>query len=128
MTKAGRGVSPLVNDMTITNPARPVNPRRNPSYPARTHTHEKTQWQALLADWTAKVATATSRMKVLGDHPRRPEFDYVHSQMAGALDQIADAARRLPTEVSEMYQEDKHRLEQAVASLERLLKKWETLG
>jgi hypothetical protein len=123
-----RGVLPLVNDMTISNPARPADPRRNPSYPVRTHTHERPEWQALLANWTAKVAASASRLNVLGDHPRRADFQFLHSQMQGALDQIADAARRLPGEVGEMYQEDKHRVDQAVAALERLLTKWETLG
>jgi hypothetical protein len=48
--------------------------------------------------------------------------------MIGALDEIADAIRRLPGEVGAMYAEDKHRVDQAVAALERLLKKWNTLG
>jgi hypothetical protein len=117
-----------VNDMTITNPARPVDPRRNPSYPPRTHTPEKPEWSALLASWRGKVAAATARMTVLGNHPKRGDFEFVYSQMLGALDQIADSIRRLPGEVGEMYAEDKHKLEQAEAALGRLLRKWDTLG
>ena len=117
-----------MNDMTITNPARPVPPQRNPSYPGRTHTGERAQWQAVLDEWRKKVAAATSRLDVLGNHPKRADFDYVAAQMQGALDQIADSARRLPGEVGEMYAEDKHKLDQAVAALGRLLAKWETLG
>ena len=114
--------------MTITNPARSLPPYRNPSYPPRTHTGERAQWMAVLDEWRKKVAAATSKLDVLGNHPKRADFDYVAAQMQGALDQIADSGRRLPGEVGEMYQEDKHKLDQAVAALERLLKKWEMLG
>jgi hypothetical protein len=117
-----------VNDLTITNPPRNLSPSHNPSYPPRTHTGERAQWMAVLDEWRTKVAAATSRLDVPGNHPRRADFDYVAAQMQGALDQIADTARRLPGEVGEMYEEDRHKLEQAVAALERLLKKWITLG
>jgi len=114
--------------MVISNPPRPVDPKRNPSYPGRTHTHERPHWQAILEECKRKVAAATARLRVLGDHPKRPDFAFVQAQMQGALDQIADASHRLPGEVGEMYEEDKHRVDQAVEALERLLKKWETLG
>ncbi len=117
-----------MNDLAITNPARPVDPKRNPSYPQRTHTAEKAQWLALLAEWTKKVSVATSRLKVIGDHPKRAEFAFVQAQMQGSLDQIADSSRRLSGEVGEMYEEDKHKVDQAIVALERLLKKWDTLG
>ena len=117
-----------MNDMTITNPSRDLPAYRNPSYPHRTHTGERAKWAAVLDEWRTKVAAATSRMNVLGNHPKRAEFEYVADQMQGALDQIADAGRRLPGEVGEMYAEDKHKVDQAVAALGRLLKKWETLG
>ncbi len=117
-----------MNDLVITNPARPTDPSRNPSYPHRTHTHERPRWEALLEEWRGKVTAATARMSVLGVHPRRGDFEFVRSQMAGSLDQIADSIRRLPGEVGEMYDEDKHKLDQAVAALGRLLARWETLG
>ncbi len=117
-----------MNDLTITNPAREVPPYRNPSYPHRTHTAEGPKWRALLDEWRTNVAAATSKLNVLGNHPRRADFEFLADQMQGALDQIADMARRLPGEVGELYTEDKHKLEQAVAALGRLLKKWETLG
>ena len=41
--------------------------------------------------------------------------------MAGARDQIAVAASRLSMEVGEMYAEDRHRLEEGVAALDRLV-------
>ena len=117
-----------MDDLKITNPARPVDPLRNPSYPKRTHTHERPIWDALLAEWTGKVNTATARMAVLKNHPKRSDFEFVRAQMLGSLDQIADAGRRLPGEVGEMYEEDKHRVDQAVAALGRLLLRWESLG
>ena len=117
-----------MNDLNITNPPRPDDFRHNPSYPARTHTAEGPQWRALLDDYRAKVAEATSKLAVVGNHPKRADFEYVAAQMQGGLDQIADGVRRLPTEVGAMYDEDKHKVDQAVAALGRLLKRWETLG
>ena len=46
--------------------------------------------------------------------------------MQGALDQIADAVHRLPGEVGDLYEEDKHRLEEAKAALDRMLARWAT--
>ena len=46
--------------------------------------------------------------------------------MLGARDQVADAARRLPMETGDLYEEDKHRLEAGVAALDRVFQKWET--
>ena len=118
-----------MNDLTITNPARDLPPYRNPSYPHRTHPNEGPRWRTLLDEWRTKVAAATSRLSVLGNHPKQADFEFVAAQMQGrALDQISDSARRLPGEVGELYEEDKHKVDQAVAALERLLKKWETLG
>jgi len=45
--------------------------------------------------------------------------------MLGARDQVFDAARRLPGETGELYEEDKHRLEEAVAALDRVFKLWD---
>ena len=117
-----------MNDLTITNSAKPSDPRFSPSYPARVHSAERPQWNALLAEWKGKVAAATARMSVLGNHPKRGDFEFVSSQMQGALDQIADCIRRLPGEVGDLYEEDKHKVDQAVAALGRLLQRWDTLG
>jgi hypothetical protein len=121
---------PSVNDLTITNPPRDreLPPYWNPSYPHRPHTAERAKWAAVLDEWRTKVAAATSKLDVLGNHPRRADFEYVAAQMQGALDQIADAGRRLPGVVGEMYAEDKHKVDQAVAALGRLLTKWDTIG
>ncbi len=109
-------------------PAALANPKRNPSYPKRTHSGEGPQWRELLATWQGKVAKAAARLKTLGDNPKKADYLYAYAQMQGAIDQIADAVRRLPGEVGDLYAEDKHRVDQAVAALERLLAKWETLG
>ena len=102
----------------ITAPAPPANPNKSPSYPQRVHTHERAQWQAVLKTWEERVAAVRPHL----DAPvHRPGLARAYAQMLGAIDQIADAARRLPLEVGDLYEEDKHRLEEAVAALERLL-------
>ncbi len=93
----------------------PVDPLRNPSYPQRVHIREKGQWQAVLSEWDGKIEAARARLG--SDASAIREF----ARMSGARDQIADSVRRLPMEVGEMYAEDKHRLEEAVAALERML-------
>jgi hypothetical protein len=45
--------------------------------------------------------------------------------MLGGRDQIADAVKRLPMEVGDLYEEDRHRLNEAVAALERLFARWD---
>jgi hypothetical protein len=113
-----------VNHSTTTS----ADPKRNPSYPARTHTSERALWQTLLSNWTKKVAAVTSQLGTLGDHPQKAEYAYLAAQLQGGLDQIADAARRLPGEVGHMYEEDEQRVQYAVAALDRVIKKWEALG
>ena len=46
--------------------------------------------------------------------------------MLGARDQVADAVKRLPLETGHLYEEDRHRAEEAVAALDRLFKTWDT--
>lgn len=97
------------------------NPLRNPSYPARIHTRERPKWEGLLRSWEARIAQAGSELAgAAPDDPRRR----LYAQMLGARDQIADAARRMPTEVGDLYEEDHHRLTEAVAALERLFARW----
>ena len=92
-------------------------PRRSPSYPQRVHIRERAQWASVLADWDARIAAARAQGVKGADSER------TFGQMSGARDQIADAAQRLPMEVGELYAEDRHRLEEAVAALERLMAK-----
>ena len=102
----------------------PVDPKRNPSYPARQHLHEKAEWQSILARAVAQVAPFTQRLSVIGNDPKRATFERLHSQMLGACDQIADAIRRLPGETGDLYEEDKHRVDEAVIALDRLAQRW----
>lgn len=90
-------------------------PRRSPSYPQRAHIRERAHWQSVLNAWDEKIAAARPRVGA------SPDANRIFGQMAGARDQIADAVRRMPMEVGDMYEEDKHRLEEAVAALERLI-------
>jgi hypothetical protein len=103
----------------------PVDPKRNPSYPQRVHIHERAHWQGVLKSVEDRVATARQKLNVLGQGPNRPAFERLFAQMLGARDQVADAARRLPMETGDLYAEDRHRLEEAVAALDRVSRRWE---
>ena len=73
---------------------------QNPTYPKRNHTTEGPRWMGMLTEWDAKIEAllkAVPAGKSLGD---LGEKGRVLSQMVGARDQIRDAARRLPREVS----------------------------
>ena len=102
----------------------PQDPKRNPSYPPRKHTHERPHWQQVLRDVEAKVAPFTQRLASLGNNPDRAKYERLHAQMLGARDQVADAVRRLPGEMGDLYEEDKHRVDEALAALERLTGRW----
>lgn len=103
----------------MSEPAAPTqrDPNRSPSYPQRVHIGERAHWQSVLASWDQKIAAAHA----LRPSGRDATREFV--QMAGARDQIADAVKRLPMEIGAMYEEDKHKLEEAVAALERLMAK-----
>ena len=59
-----------------------------------------------------------------GDAAKRPRLVFLLVQMIGARDQVADAAKRLPGECGDLYEEDQHRLHQAVAALDRIERQW----
>ena len=99
-------------------------PKKNPSYPARQHLQEKPHWQGVLKDAEAQIAPFSQRLKVIGNDPKRDVYERLHAQMLGARDQIADAVRRLPGETGDLYDEDKHRVEEAVVALNRLAQRW----
>jgi hypothetical protein len=103
-----------------------VDPWRNPSYPQRIHVRERAHWQGILQKCEERIAMARHKMNVLGNSPNRAAYEFLFVQMLGARDQVADAARRLPMETGDLYEEDKHRLEEAVAALDRVFKKWES--
>ncbi len=102
-------------------PAQPKSPLKSPSYPQRVHIRERAKWEAVLKGWDQKIAVASRALATSAD---RPAAEKSYAQMLGARDQIADAVARLPMEVGEMYHEDQHRLEEAVAALERLFARW----
>lgn len=103
-----------------------LDPKKNPAYPQRVHLQERAHWLGILKAWEDRIAGVRQKIQVLGVHAERSKFDRIYAQMLGARDQIADAARRLPQETGELYEEDKHRLEEAVASLERLFSRWDS--
>jgi hypothetical protein len=99
-------------------------PRRSPTYPQRVHIREKPHWQKLLADARARLEKASA------ERPAKtsPQADRLLIQMTGSVDQIADSVARLPMETGELYAEDRHRLEQAVATLKRLQDQWSKIA
>src|SRR5262249_4271604 len=105
----------------------PVSPVRNPSYPQRIHLPERAHWQGVLQSCEERIAPARKKLDVIRPGPARAEFERLHAQMLGARDQVADAVRRLPMETGDLYAEDRHRVEQAVAALERVLSRWDAL-
>lgn len=105
----------------------PLNPLRNPSYPQRIHVHERAHWQAVLQSCEERITQAGQKLAALGAGPNRATFERLYAQMLGARDQVADAAQRLPTETGGLYDEDRHRLEEGVAALDRIFSRWESL-
>ncbi len=106
-------------------PTQPVSPLKNPSYPQRIHIHERAHWQGVLQSCEERVAGARQKLDVLpAQSPDRPRFLRLYAQVLGARDQVAEAARRLPGETGDLYTEDRHRLEEAVTALDRVLRQW----
>jgi len=101
------------------------NPLKNPSYPQRVHLHERAHWLQVLSQCEQRLRQAQQRLAVVGPGPDRERFERLFSQMLGARDQVAESARRLPTETGHLYTEDRHRLEEAVAALDRIAKAWD---
>jgi hypothetical protein len=102
----------------------PVDPLKNPSYPQRAHIHERAKWEAVLKNCEDQVGAARRKLAVLGNRPNRARLERLYVQMLGARDQVADAARRLPGETGDLYEEDHHRLEEAVVALDRVQRLW----
>ena len=79
----------------------------------------------MLASCDSRIAPAKQKLAVLANSPSKAIFERLYAQMLGARDQVAEAARRLPGETGDLYEEDKHRLEEGVAALDRVLKLWD---
>jgi len=104
----------------------PINPLKNPSYPQRVHLHERAHWEGVLKGVEDKISKVRQKLDVIASGPNRAAFERLYSQMLGARDQVADSVRRMPTETGGLYTEDRHRLEEGVAALDRILARWET--
>lgn len=100
---------------------------RNPTYPRRNHTTEGPKWMGLLAEWDTKIEAFLKTVPAGKELGELGEKGRVLAQMIGSRDQIRDAAKRLPREVTHMYHEDLERLEHAVAALNRLSEKFKAL-
>jgi hypothetical protein len=109
-----------------TSPAPVADPTKNPSYPQRVHLQEKPHWLGVLQTVESRLAVARQKLSVLGNDAKRPAFERIYAQMLGARDQVADAVRRLPLETGGLYEEDHHRVDEAVAALDRLFLKWDS--
>ncbi len=120
---------PVSESDSATSPrSTPADPWKNPSYPQRIHLHERAHWQGVLADWDARIAAARQAPMTVAMRMDFAPFERMLHQMQGARDQIADAVRRLPMETNDLYEEDRHRLDEAVAALNRLFERWDALS
>ena len=63
-----------------------------------------------------KLAEIGKKLTALGSHPHRDEYERLYFQMQGALDQMAEAVRRMPLETGTLYDEDRERLTSARGS------------
>ena len=102
-----------------------ADPKKNPSYPQRVHLSEKPHWEEVLRKVETRLAVPKQKLSVLGNDPKRFAFEKIYAQMQGARDQVADAVKRLPQETGGLYEEDHHRVDEAVAALDRLFAKWD---
>jgi hypothetical protein len=105
--------------------ATPRDPWKNPSYPQRVHIGERAHWQEVLKTCDERIAGARGKLSANASGPNRAAFERFFAQMLGARDQVADAARRMPMETGDLYEEDRHRLEEAVAALDRVFQRWD---
>jgi hypothetical protein len=102
-----------------------ADPKKNPSYPQRVHLHEKAHWLEVLGEVKTKLAGYRTKLEDLGSAPNRLAFEKLYAQMLGSEDQVAAAVKRLPQETGHLYEEDHHRVDDALAALDRLVQKWE---
>jgi hypothetical protein len=111
--------------VTTSEPKPVADPKKNPSYPQRVHLSEKPHWEGILQSVEGRLAVPRQKLSVLGNDPKRAAFERIFAQMLGARDQVADAVKRLPLETGGLYEEDHHRVDEAVAALDRLFTKWD---
>jgi hypothetical protein len=105
-----------------------VDPFHNPSYPKRTHFHERDKLEESLRLAETRLNAARQKLDALSNHAQHAHFVKLWHQMQGARDQIAETVRRLPLEAGDLYEDDKERYTQAVSALDRLWRKWESVA
>jgi hypothetical protein len=108
-----------------TNPTPILDPKKNPSYPQRVHLSEKPHWLEVLQSVETRLGEAHQKLQSLDGATNRSVFEKLYAQMQGARDQVAAAVKRLPQETGHLYEEDHHRVDDAVAALDRLFQKWD---
>lgn len=102
-----------------------VSPLKNPSYPARVHVNERARLRDVVRSCGERLDAARKKLDVVpAGSPQRAAFERLYAQMLGACDQVADCARRIPGETGGLYEEDHHRLEEALAALDRVEARW----
>jgi len=101
-------------------------PFHNPSYPARTHYHEREKLEASLREADERVNAARHKLDTASSRPQKAALVRLYHQLMGARDQIAECARRIPLEAADLYTEDNERYLQAAAALERTWAKWQS--
>jgi hypothetical protein len=127
------GVSEAAHDPNT--PPRPpppdppaLSPYRSPTYPPRTHWHERADLEETLRSCTERILMAEKTLSDLAGNPQRAGIERIYHQLLGARDQVAEAVRRLPLETGALYQEDKERFEEGVQAFERAWRRWEAGG
>ena len=116
---------------TGTEPAagsRQADPNRSPTYPQRVHFVEHGQLEEALRSCDQHLGSALQKLKVVANHAEKPRLVRLYHQMQGARDQVAEAVRRLPLEVGGLYHEDHERFQQAIAAMDRLVRRWDKVG
>jgi hypothetical protein len=108
-------------------PVATADPYRNPSYPQRTHYGEKQHLEETVRTWDEKIAEVARHLTALGTTSSRTTLERLYHQMLGARDQIAEAARRMPMETGDLYEQDRQRFQTGIAALERLRRQWEAV-
>ncbi len=105
-----------------------LSPYQSPTYPPRTHWHERADLEKTLRSCTERILMAEKSLSDLGINPRRAGIERIYHQLLGARDQVAEAVRRLPLETGSLYEEDKERFEEGVQAFERAWRRWEAGG
>ena len=101
---------------------------KNPSYPQRVHLGERKALEEKLRSWEERIAAMANELTAMGgDHPHRAASERLFHQMQGARDQMAEAVRRMPLETGILYDEDRERLANAEAALNRVLQRWDAV-